>query len=123
MANPELIYSSNEHGISLTTFYNKSEGYEPTILVIKTTDGDIFGAYCSSTWADRNVKDDKGLRQVYFGTGETFLFTFAYGNPQRFTWVKEGKSGEVENGETKAEAHQKELFMCAQTDMIAIGGG
>ena len=122
MADPELIYSSNEHGISLTTFYTRSEKYEPTILLIKTTEGEVFGAYCSSTWATRNLKDDKGRRQHYFGTGETFLFTFAYdGNPKRFTWVNANKS-EDEMG-TKTEAHQKELFMCGRPDMIAIGGG
>ena len=104
MADPELIYSSNEHGISLTTFYTRSEKYEPTILLIKTTEGEVFGAYCSSTWATRNLKDDKGRRQHYFGTGETFLFTFAYdGNPKRFTWVNANKS-EDEMG-TKTEAH------------------
>jgi hypothetical protein len=42
MATPELVYSSNEHGISLNTFYNKSEKYEPTILVIKTTEGEVI---------------------------------------------------------------------------------
>ena len=79
MAEPELIYSSNQHGISLTTFYTRSEKYEPTILVIKTTEKEVFGAYCSTTWATRNEKDDQGRRQHYFGTGETFLFTFATG--------------------------------------------
>ena len=41
MANPELIYSSNEHGISMTTFYQRTEQYEPTILVIKTTKSEV----------------------------------------------------------------------------------
>ena len=50
MGEPELVYSSNEHGISLTTFYHRSEQYEPTILVIKTTEGEVFGAYCSTSW-------------------------------------------------------------------------
>lgn len=39
--NPTLAYSSNEHGISLTTFYAKSEQYEPTILVVKTTTDEV----------------------------------------------------------------------------------
>ena len=41
MANPELIYSSNEHGISMTTLYQRTEQYEPTILVIKTTKSEV----------------------------------------------------------------------------------
>ena len=36
----------------------------------------IFGAYCSTSWAERNRKNDRGMRQTYFGTGETFLFSF-----------------------------------------------
>ena len=42
MGTPELIYASNEHGISLNTFYTKSEPWEPTILVIKTTDREVI---------------------------------------------------------------------------------
>ena len=39
--NPTLAYSSEEHGISLTTFYAKTEKYEPSILVIKTMEGEV----------------------------------------------------------------------------------
>ncbi len=41
-----------------------------------------------------------------------------------YPWVnlnRDLESGERE--ETKAELHAKELFMCGQHDMIAIGGG
>ena len=41
MGTPELIYASNEHGISLNTFYTRSEPWEPTILVIKTTTREV----------------------------------------------------------------------------------
>ena len=83
----------------------------------------VFGAYCSSTWATRNVKDDQGQRQQYFGTGETFLFTFSQGSPTRYSWVnaENNTTAVSEVNETKAEAHKKELFMCGKHDMIAIG--
>ncbi len=38
---PVLAYSSDEHGISLTTFYGNTENYEQTILVVKTTKGEV----------------------------------------------------------------------------------
>lgn len=63
-----------------------------------------------------------GRRQHYFGTGETFLFTFANGPPTRYTWVNANKT-DAETTDTKAEEHQKELFMCGRPDMVAIGGG
>lgn len=127
MSSPVLAYSSNEHGLSMQTFYARSELYEPTILVIRTTNQEIFGAYCSTTWAQRNLKNDRGFRQTYFGTGETFLFSFSIRTnkdgkmlPTHYPWVSRDKSDQ--NG-TAAENHAKELFMCGQHDMIAIGGG
>lgn len=135
MIDPTLAYSSEEHGISLSTFYSKSELYEPTILVVKTKTNEIFGAYCSSSWAERNAKDERGQRQAYIGTGETFLFKLSgrdgddddNGGSVKYPWVnlKRTANGSEGGGErpSKAEEHAKELFMCGQFDMIAIGGG
>ena len=44
------------------------------------------------------------------------------GTPARYTWVNADKTEDERTG-TKAEEHQKELFMCGKTDMVAIGGG
>ena len=73
---PTLVYSSEEHGISLSTFYAKSELYEPTILVVKTKTNEIFGAYCSTSWAERNAKDERGQRQGGDSTEEKKLLEF-----------------------------------------------
>ena len=125
---PTLVYSSEEHGISLSTFYTKSELYEPTILVVKTKTGEIFGAYCSTSWAERNAKDERGQRQAYFGTGETFLFKLSGrdGDDEgsvKYPWVNLKGTSNGEEKLSKAEEHAKELFMCGQFDMVAIGGG
>lgn len=74
----------------------------------------VFGAYCSSRWFERNLKDDKGHRQAYFGTGETFLFSL-YPERARYPWV--GIEGD------KGLGHGSELFMAADSKMITIGGG
>ena len=141
---PSLAYSSDNDGFSLKTFYNKSEMYEPTVLVIKTTKGDVFGAYCSTSWRERNTKDEKGARQAYFGTGESFLFSFSLSGAQnntsstqangkcdndsehakKFSWIFTSESNPKETGNlTKVERHARELFMCGQHDMLTIGGG
>jgi len=123
MVRPKLVFSSNNDGTSLRTFYLKSEHYEPSLLVIKTRKGDIFGAYCSSAWKERNEKDERGMRQLYFGTGETFLFKVAptdnseEGVIEKFGWVGEGK--ECEGKGDRAE----QLFMSGNDTMISIGGG
>ena len=72
-----MAYASYNDGLSLTTFYARSEAFEPTVLVVKTTCQEVFGAYCSTSWSQRGLKDEKGQRQIYFGGGETFLFSFS----------------------------------------------
>ncbi|KAJ8977837.1 hypothetical protein NQ317_007965 [Molorchus minor] len=113
MYQPILLYTTEEHGCSLTTFYVRVEQHEPTLLMIKTCNNEVFGAYCSSRWGERNIKDDRGNRQAYFGTGETFLFSL-YPERAKYPWV--GMEGD------KVQ-HGAELFMAADSKMITIGGG
>lgn len=140
MYTPVLLYTTEEHGCSLTTFYVRVEQHEPTLMMIKTCNNEVsearlllwnlhkiaeqwfnkystlqvFGAYCSTRWFERNLKDDKGNRQAYFGTGETFLFSL-YPERARYPWV--GIEGD------KGLGHGSELFMAADSKMITIGGG
>ncbi|XP_071743961.1 GTPase-activating protein skywalker isoform X4 [Lepeophtheirus salmonis] len=111
-----LAYSSDEHGVSISTFYSRIEEYEQTILVVKTTDQEVFGAYCSSSWKERNRNDDRGNRQRYFGTGETFLFVLAP-KMKHYSWVGPG------NGINKVEDHTRELYMSGTSENICVGGG
>lgn len=73
----------------------------------------MFGAYCSSRWLERNQKDERGNKNAYFGTGETFLFSL-YPERAKYSWV--GMDGESVN-------HSAELFMAADSTMVTIGGG
>jgi len=121
---PTLAYSSNEHGVSLTTFFNRVDKYEPTIIAVRTTDKEVFGAYCSTSWGQRNQKDDKGMRMRYFGTGETFLFKFKEGSTAciKYEWVKKDDSIS-DDDENQKKDRAKELFMSADNTMVTIGGG
>ncbi|ERL84506.1 hypothetical protein D910_01936, partial [Dendroctonus ponderosae] len=114
MYQPILLYTTEEHGCSLTTFYVRVEQHEPTLLMIKTCNNEVFGAYCSSRWCERNQKDDRGNRQAYFGTGETFLFSL-YPERAKYPWI--GVEGD------RNVSHGAELFMAADSKMITIGGG
>ncbi|XP_044752748.1 GTPase-activating protein skywalker isoform X7 [Coccinella septempunctata] len=113
MYTPILLYTTEEHGCSLTTFYVRVEQHEPTLLLIKTCNNEVFGAYCSSRWCERNQKDQRGNRQAYFGTGETFLFSL-YPERAKYPWV---------GIDADRVEHGAELFMAADTKMITIGGG
>lgn len=146
MYQPILLYTTEEHGCSLTTFYVRVEQHEPTLLMIKTCNNEVsffqiiffflfsfeiifnihfftaflfkvFGAYCSTRWCERNMKNDKGQRQAYFGTGETFLFSL-YPERAKYPWVGMDSS----HNDPKVH-HSAELFMAADSKMITIGGG
>ena len=41
MYQPELLYTSEEHGCSLTTFFHRVEQREPTVMIVKTLSGDV----------------------------------------------------------------------------------
>ncbi|CAG4972890.1 unnamed protein product [Colias eurytheme] len=118
MYQPVLLYTTEEHGCSLTTFYVRVEHHEPTLLMIKTCNNEVFGAYCSTRWFERNQKDERGNRQAYFGTGETFLFSL-YPERAKYPWV--GCS--AGDGKDERLSHGSELFMAADSKMITIGGG
>lgn len=91
-----LLYSSSEHGLSLSNFYRRVCDQGPSILVIKDSKRAIFGGFVSVSW-------QQGMH--YFGTGETFVMSLA---PRfaAYNW-------------TKANSY----FALARDDCIALGGG
>ncbi|XP_041837989.1 TBC1 domain family member 24-like [Melanotaenia boesemani] len=70
---PVRLFSSAEHGRSLASLYSRVEGHEPAVLMIKTVDEEVFGAFLSTDLTERKKQDSEGL--TYFGTGECFVFT------------------------------------------------
>ncbi|CAG7717920.1 unnamed protein product [Allacma fusca] len=118
MYQPVLLYTTEEHGCSLTTFFNRVDNHEPTILLIKTTTDEIFGAYLSSQWSTRNTRDERGERLRYFGTGETFLFSL-WPERVKYPWV----GIKTQEDPDRKVDHSAELFMHADSNMISIGGG
>ncbi|XP_065312884.1 uncharacterized protein LOC135922347 isoform X2 [Gordionus sp. m RMFG-2023] len=109
---PQKLFSTKQDGISLKTFFNKVDGEEPTLILIKTFDNEVFGAYCSYDWKGRNKTN-------FFGSGETFVFTIS---PQiyKYGWI--GLAKNFENSINK-DAAGTYMFQCATHDRIMIGGG
>ena len=48
-----LIYKGSRDGDSYNTFHEKCDGKGPTIMIIKSTDGEIFGGYTEKSWKKR----------------------------------------------------------------------
>lgn len=83
LCQPQLLFSTSTHGCSLNRFYSHCEGYEPTLLLLRTTDGDVCGAFLSTDWEER--KRD-GNKLSFFGTGECFVFRLKP-EMERYEWV------------------------------------
>ncbi|KAG0314199.1 oxidation resistance protein 1 [Dissophora globulifera] len=60
-----LVYSSDQHGISMTTLFYRCRGKGPMVLAIKDVRGGVFGAYVSEALSPH---------LSYYGTGECFLW-------------------------------------------------
>lgn len=83
-----LIYSGNEHGMSLTTLYQKTKTWKilnerhgditPCVLIIKDSNDHVFG-YVSSCLLRISGHE-------FLGTGESFLFTIKP-NFKIFSWT------------------------------------
>ncbi|XP_051892049.1 nuclear receptor coactivator 7 isoform X2 [Pristis pectinata] len=92
-----LAFSTSLHGFSLKTLYRKVANTDsPVLLVVKDTCGQVFGALTSHP---------PKLSDHYFGTGETFLFTFNL-DFKIFQWTGENS-----------------FFIKGSLDSLALGGG
>ncbi|XP_072239573.1 TBC1 domain family member 24-like [Leuresthes tenuis] len=69
---PIRLFSTAEQEGGLTSFYSHVEGHEPAVLIIKSMDDEVFGAFLSTDVIERKNHDSEEL--TYFGTGECFVF-------------------------------------------------
>ncbi|XP_023985593.1 oxidation resistance protein 1 isoform X5 [Physeter macrocephalus] len=92
-----LVYGTGKHGTSLKTLYRTMTGLDtPVLLVIKDSDGQVFGALASEPF---KVSDG------FYGTGETFVFTFCP-EFEVFKWTGDNM-----------------FFIKGDMDSLAFGGG
>ncbi|XP_061090900.1 oxidation resistance protein 1a isoform X1 [Conger conger] len=92
-----LAFGTSKHGMSIKTLYRAMQGQDtPVLLVIKDSDGGIFGALASEPF---KVSDG------FYGTGETFLFSF-YPDFEVFKWTGDNM-----------------FFIKGDMDSLAFGGG
>ncbi|XP_054247048.1 TBC1 domain family member 24 [Indicator indicator] len=100
LCQPLLLFTTLEHGCSLSRFYSHSEGHEPTLLLIKTTAKEVCGAYLSTDWSERRRG---GNKLSFFGTGECFVFRLQP-EVERYEWVII-KHPELATAGSEAENH------------------
>ncbi|CAL1697514.1 unnamed protein product [Somion occarium] len=95
-----LLYSLDQHGISLHTLYSRCDGFlGSTLVIMKDSNDTMFGA-----WLGEGVHPSKGS---YYGSGESFLWKMGPDNRVRvFKWT--GKN---------------DYIALCEPDYISFGGG
>jgi hypothetical protein len=79
----ELLYSLKEHGASLTTLFRRTGRREPSMLIVKDTQGAVFGGFATKAWRDSTVANRGGSivkDAEYYGDGETFVWKLHNGS-------------------------------------------
>ncbi|PIO71201.1 hypothetical protein TELCIR_06905 [Teladorsagia circumcincta] len=115
LATPQLLFRLSVDGASFTHLWSKIDHAEQTLLLIKTTKGVKFGAYCSSSWAERNDRRERS-KSKYFGTGESFVWVLEeeLELPIIYGWIGN-------NNEHPDTCPQ--MFMAAGDKLLVIGSG
>ena len=91
-----LVYGSVRNGENLELLYQLCANHQATLLVVKDVEGTVFGGFNTTCWK---------IESQYYGTGESFLFTFKDGF-KVYRWSKKNK-----------------YFMLASDDSLGMGGG
>jgi len=110
--NWRFLYSTLSHGRSLDEMVSKISYKGPTIMVIKDTDGNMFGAHASTSWCDTeggwvgngeySVKNIIVIIIMFLG--ECFIFSI---QPKMAIFHSTGKD---------------ENFQMLSKDLLALGG-
>ena len=113
------LYSLTRDGDSINAMLYLVEPYRYTLMVIKTTKGEIFGAYAHDKWEDKGCQST-----IFYGSGQTFLFSVHVEVP----CSNEDKEEESESHSRvdiyKWKGTNSYFQMCsASNDRIALGGG
>lgn len=92
-----LAFSTSKHGMSIKSLYRTMQSQDsPVLMVIKDSDGQLFGALASEPF---KVSDG------FYGTGETFVFSFCP-DLEVFKWSGDNM-----------------FFIKGDPDSLAFGGG
>jgi len=102
------LYSLRRDGDSFLTFVNNVAKHKYTLLVVKTMDDDLLGAFVDTEW-QRGHGGVEGHQQFY-GTGQSFLF-------------KVEQPGNIVHVYKWTGLNNYNQLCLVDTTMIALGGG
>ncbi|PIA16883.1 TLD-domain-containing protein, partial [Coemansia reversa NRRL 1564] len=100
-----LVYSMDQHGISMNTMLKQCESEKALLLAIKDNNGRVFGAFVNETLR---------LSPAFYGQGTSFLWKAFRSTPQ---------SRKRDAIRCFRYTGENEYFILCDPDFIAIGGG
>jgi len=124
----KIIYDSKIDGDSAKTFHSKCDGKFPTIYIVKSNTGYIFGGYLSIPWKSENkyFKDEKAfffsvnLKKKYSFTNKNEVL---YGNPDYLPVICGGIRFDICNNFSTSEYNFIELKNKNEGEKYEINGG
>ena len=108
-----LKFSLVRDGASLHTLLQNVRGAKHTIVAIETVEGEVFGAFCSSSWR-KNWN--------YFGIGEAFLWRMRRGRDTHCPSIIDQAQMESELDVFPWTGQNNFVQLCT-SNKIAVGGG
>jgi hypothetical protein len=96
----KLLYSIDQHGLSLNTLYSNIKHAGPCVMAITTENDEVFGAFTSEPF-------DPDISKSYYGSGLSFIW-------------KLNEQGNVDFYQAKSS---NQYYLLADSHFIAMGGG
>lgn len=75
-----LLYSLKKHGTAMHTIFERCKDHPYSLLCVVDNDGVVFGGMATEEWRDQKDR--------YFGSGESFLFSFKSNKFAKYTWTR-----------------------------------
>ena len=104
---PISVFSTNSHGYSLNSLYNRAEDTKETILILETAKGEVIGGFCTDPWTLKNRTEAKR----YYGKGGCFVFKIRPKPVEFYHWIP------------NPDQTNSDLFQRATLESLEIGGG
>lgn len=124
----KLLYDSKIHGDTAKTFHNNCDGKSPTIYIVKSKEGYVFGGYISQPWKSNSdyTEDNSAfffsinLKKKYTFTNKKSVF---YGNPEYGPVIRGGISMNIHNNGLSTNNNFIYLDNTEQGSQFEINGG
>ena len=115
------LYNLTRDGDSFETFLRLVAGHERTVMVVKTTRGQLFGGYADTRWEARHVRQHAF---EFYGSAQACLFRFPNSHHGKAKGKEKHRSREDKTIIYKWSGANRYIQLCdAAKRTVAFGGG